>query len=152
MATLAWQETAVRINQFYRLTKPRVVSLIVFTAVIGMFLAVPGVVPLDILFFGTLGIALVAGAAAAGGGLVGRPGGAARCVGVTHAGWRRGAGSVRQRHAGVDCGNREDRRGLCVVRRADTFCAKLRCRAGYRCVMRASSTTRSLSRWGQDLR
>lgn len=66
MATsIAWHETASRINQFYRLTKPRVVSLIVFTAVIGMFLAVPGVVPIDILFFGTIGIALVAGAAAA---------------------------------------------------------------------------------------
>ncbi len=66
MATsIAWQETASRINQFYRLTKPRVVSLIVFTAVIGMFLSVPGVVPLDSLIFGTIGIALVAGAAAA---------------------------------------------------------------------------------------
>jgi len=66
MATsMAWHETASRINQFYRLTKPRVVSLIVFTAIIGMFMAVPGAVPLDILFFGTVGIALVAGAAAA---------------------------------------------------------------------------------------
>src|SRR4029078_1382305 len=45
--------------------KPRVVSLIVFTAVIGMFLAVPGVPPADRVLFGTLGIALVAGAAAA---------------------------------------------------------------------------------------
>lgn len=63
--SLAWHETASRINQFYRLTKPRVVSLIVFTAVIGMFLAVPGAVPLDLLMLGTLGIALVAGAAAA---------------------------------------------------------------------------------------
>ncbi|MBY0474619.1 MAG: heme o synthase [Nitrosomonas sp.] len=66
MATsIAWHETASRINQFYRLTKPRVVSLIVFTAVIGMFLAVPGAVPVDILLLATLGIALVAGAAAA---------------------------------------------------------------------------------------
>lgn len=63
--SMTWHETATRINQFYRLTKPRVVSLIVFTAVIGMFLAVPGAVPLDILIFGTIGIALVAGAAAA---------------------------------------------------------------------------------------
>ncbi|MDH5479326.1 MAG: heme o synthase [Nitrosomonas sp.] len=63
--SIAWHETASRINQFYRLTKPRVVSLIVFTAVIGMFLAVPGAVPLDALIFGTIGIALVAGAAAA---------------------------------------------------------------------------------------
>ncbi len=50
---------------FFALTKPRVVSLIVFTAVIGMFLATPGVVPAQILLAGTLGIALVAGAAAA---------------------------------------------------------------------------------------
>jgi len=54
-----------RIYQYYQLTKPRVVSLIVFTAFIGMFLAVPGAVPLDALIFGTIGIALVAGAAAA---------------------------------------------------------------------------------------
>lgn len=66
MATsVVWHETASRINQFYRLTKPRVVSLIVFTAVIGMFMAVPGAVPVDILILGTIGIALVAGAAAA---------------------------------------------------------------------------------------
>ena len=66
MATsITWHDTATRINQFYRLTKPRVVSLIVFTAVIGMFLAVPGAVSLDTLFLGTIGIALVAGAAAA---------------------------------------------------------------------------------------
>jgi protoheme IX farnesyltransferase len=50
---------------YYALTKPRVVSLIVFTAVIGMFLATPGMVPTQILLAGTLGIALVAGAAAA---------------------------------------------------------------------------------------
>jgi protoheme IX farnesyltransferase len=51
--------------QFWRLTKPRVVSLIVFTAVIGMFLAVPGMPPLDRLAYATVGIWLVAGAAAA---------------------------------------------------------------------------------------
>jgi protoheme IX farnesyltransferase len=54
-----------RAYQFYQLTKPRVVSLIVFTAVIGMFLATPGMVPLQALLAGTLGIALTAGAAAA---------------------------------------------------------------------------------------
>jgi heme o synthase len=52
-------------TQFWRLTKPRVVSLIVFTAVIGMFLATPGLPPLDRLAWATVGIALVAGAAAA---------------------------------------------------------------------------------------
>jgi protoheme IX farnesyltransferase len=56
---------AQRLRAFYALTKPRVVSLIVFTAVIGMFLAAPGFVPAGILLGGTLGIALVAGAAAA---------------------------------------------------------------------------------------
>jgi protoheme IX farnesyltransferase len=54
-----------RLRAFYSLTKPRVVSLIVFTAVIGMFLATPGVVPLGTLLASTFGIALVAGAAAA---------------------------------------------------------------------------------------
>jgi protoheme IX farnesyltransferase len=55
----------VRAKQFLALTKPRVVSLIVFTAVIGMLLATPGMVPLQLLLAGTAGIALVAGAAAA---------------------------------------------------------------------------------------
>ncbi len=61
----ASQPLAARLSQFYRLTKPRVVSLIVFTAVIGMFLATPGMVPLQALVAGTIGIALTAGAAAA---------------------------------------------------------------------------------------
>ena len=56
---------AQRLRAFYALTKPRVVSLIVFTAVIGMFLAAPGMVPPRLLLAATLGIALVAGAAAA---------------------------------------------------------------------------------------
>jgi protoheme IX farnesyltransferase len=51
--------------QFWRLTKPRVVSLIVFTAVIGMLLAAPTLPPLGLLATATVGIALVAGAAAA---------------------------------------------------------------------------------------
>jgi protoheme IX farnesyltransferase len=53
------------LRQFLALTKPRVVSLIVFVAMIGMFLAVPGLPPVAPFAFGTLGIALVAGAAAA---------------------------------------------------------------------------------------
>jgi protoheme IX farnesyltransferase len=63
MTTLALPQN--RLRQFFALTKPRVVSLIVFTAVIGMFLAAPGPPPLSAVIFGTLGIALVAGAAAA---------------------------------------------------------------------------------------
>jgi heme o synthase len=50
---------------YYALTKPRVVSLIVFTAVIGMFLATPGMVEPALLLAATAGIGLVAGAAAA---------------------------------------------------------------------------------------
>lgn len=64
-STVAHTPPSSRIQQFYALTKPRVVSLIVFTAVIGMFLATPGMVPVTILLAATLGIALVAGAAAA---------------------------------------------------------------------------------------
>ena len=63
MTALALAEN--RFRQFFALTKPRVVSLIVFCAVIGMFLAVPGLPPAGIVFAATLGIALVAGAAAA---------------------------------------------------------------------------------------
>ena len=54
-----------RLTEYYELTKPRVVMLIVFTAVIGMFLAVPGLPPLDKLVWGTLGITLQSAAAAA---------------------------------------------------------------------------------------
>ena len=42
------------IRQYWSLTKPRVVALIVFTAVIGMFLAVPGLPPLREAALGTL--------------------------------------------------------------------------------------------------
>ncbi|CUA93153.1 heme o synthase [Thiomonas bhubaneswarensis] len=51
--------------QLYALTKPRVVQLIVFCAVIGMFLAEPGLPSWEPVLFGTLGIWLVASAAAA---------------------------------------------------------------------------------------
>jgi len=54
-----------RLRAFLALTKPRVVSLIVFTAVIGMLLAAPAMVPPRILLAGMLGIWLVAGSAAA---------------------------------------------------------------------------------------
>lgn len=69
-ATLLSPSNASRPQQFLQLTKPRVVSLIVFTAVIGMFLAVPAEGLSSPHFwaaalFATLGIALVAGAAAA---------------------------------------------------------------------------------------
>jgi len=52
-------------SQYYELCKPRVVILIVFTAVVGMILAAPGWPPLSALFFGTIGIGLAASSAAA---------------------------------------------------------------------------------------
>jgi len=59
------QRVRARLSTYLALTKPRVVSLIVFTAVIGMLLAAPGIVAPAILLAATAGIALVAGAAAA---------------------------------------------------------------------------------------
>ena len=56
---------ASRWRDFLQLTKPKVSLLIVFTAVVGMVLASPGWVPLPALIFGTLGIALASGSAAA---------------------------------------------------------------------------------------
>ncbi len=52
-------------QSYLELCKPKVVILIVFTAVVGMFLSVPGMVPLQPLFFGTIGIATAAASAAA---------------------------------------------------------------------------------------
>jgi protoheme IX farnesyltransferase len=52
-------------RDYYTLTKPRVVQLLVFTAIIGMFLATPGMVPWDVLVFGSLGIGLAASSGAA---------------------------------------------------------------------------------------
>lgn len=52
-------------GRYLELCKPKVVALIVFTAIVGMFLAVPGLPPLSALFAGTVGIALAASSAAA---------------------------------------------------------------------------------------
>jgi len=57
LSTTSWHD-------YYELTKPRVVMLMILTSVIGMLLAVPGMVPLDILLLGNIGIALCAGSAA----------------------------------------------------------------------------------------
>jgi len=67
MTATALRAKSHLLQQFYELTKPRVVSLIVFCAVIGMFLAVPAGqwISLQVLLAATVGIALVAGAAAA---------------------------------------------------------------------------------------
>ncbi|TNF90216.1 MAG: protoheme IX farnesyltransferase [Gammaproteobacteria bacterium] len=52
-------------SQYYNLTKPKVVLLIVFTAMVGMLLAADGAVSLDIFVFGLLGIGLAAASGAA---------------------------------------------------------------------------------------
>ncbi len=52
-------------RDYYELCKPNVVALMLLTSVIGMLLSVPGMVPIDILILGNLGIALCAGSAAA---------------------------------------------------------------------------------------
>jgi protoheme IX farnesyltransferase len=52
-------------HEYWTLTKPRVVALIVFTALVGMFLAVPGLPPMREAAFGLLGIWLAAASAAA---------------------------------------------------------------------------------------
>jgi protoheme IX farnesyltransferase len=57
-ASASWRD-------YFELTKPRVVALIVLTAVVGTLLAAPGLPPLDALRFGNLGIALAAASAAA---------------------------------------------------------------------------------------
>ncbi len=56
-ATAGWRH-------YYELTKPRVVMLITFTAIVGTLLASPGWPPLDALLWGNLGIALAAASAA----------------------------------------------------------------------------------------
>jgi protoheme IX farnesyltransferase len=55
---LAWRD-------YVGLCKLKVVALIVFTAIVGMFLSTPGMVPLDALVFGTIGIGMAAASAAA---------------------------------------------------------------------------------------
>ena len=52
-------------QDYYELGKPRIVLLIVFTAIVGMFLAVPGMLPLRQFIFGTIGIGLAASCASA---------------------------------------------------------------------------------------
>jgi len=63
------EQSAVPLHASWRdyltLTKPRVVALIMLTAVVGTLLATPGVPPLDRLILGNLGIALAAASAAA---------------------------------------------------------------------------------------
>ncbi|MDT8427991.1 MAG: heme o synthase [Pseudomonadales bacterium] len=55
---------SVNWRDYYEMCKPRVVMLMILTAMVGMFLAVPGMVPLDVLILGNIGIALVAASGA----------------------------------------------------------------------------------------
>jgi len=65
-STVATPSTlAATAREYFELTKPKVVALIVFTAVVGMFLSTPTILPLWPFVWGTLGIALAAGSAAA---------------------------------------------------------------------------------------
>ena len=57
-STLSWKN-------YNTLCKPNVVAEMLFTAVVGMFLAVPGMPPIGLFIYGTLGIALAASSAAA---------------------------------------------------------------------------------------
>jgi protoheme IX farnesyltransferase len=57
-------ETRVDWRDYYELTKPRVVMLIVFTAVVGMFLSVPAWPAVMPAIFGTIGIGMAASSAA----------------------------------------------------------------------------------------
>jgi len=59
------KNTALSWRNYYELCKPRVVALIVFTAIVGMLLAVPDWPPLDRFLFSTIGIGLAAASAAA---------------------------------------------------------------------------------------
>lgn len=67
--TQTQKKTTARFNetvqQYYDLTKPRVVMLIVFTAFVGMLLAVPGIPNLTLVFWASLGIGLAASSGAA---------------------------------------------------------------------------------------
>ena len=56
--------TAATWKDYLELTKPKVVLLLLITAVVGMFMATPGMVPVNILFIATIGIGLAAGGAA----------------------------------------------------------------------------------------
>jgi protoheme IX farnesyltransferase len=55
---------SLRWHDYFELTKPKVVALIVLTSVVGTLLATPGMPPLNALLFGNLGVALAAGSAA----------------------------------------------------------------------------------------
>jgi len=62
--TMSEAVTGASWQDYLEMCKPRVVVLMLLCAIVGMFLATPGAVPVSTLVFGSLGIALVAGSAA----------------------------------------------------------------------------------------
>ncbi len=58
--------TSPKLNwrDYYEMCKPNVVLLMLLTSLVGMFMAVPGMVPWDVLVWGNLGIAMSAASAA----------------------------------------------------------------------------------------
>ena len=65
MNQIALKLTGISFGQYYQLCKPKVVLLIVFTAIVGMLLSTPGALPLDTFLAATLGIALASASGAA---------------------------------------------------------------------------------------
>ena len=65
MNQLALNLNSINFKQYYALCKPKVVYLIVFTAVVGMLLSMPGALPLDTFIAATLGIGLASASGAA---------------------------------------------------------------------------------------
>lgn len=59
------QQSRLSWKNYLELCKPKVVVLLIFTAIVGMLLAVPGMPPLDLLIYGTIGIGLASSSAAA---------------------------------------------------------------------------------------
>ncbi|MGR8935662.1 MAG: heme o synthase [Gammaproteobacteria bacterium] len=62
---MSHESVALTWRNYFELCKPKVVALIIFTAIVGMLLAVPGLPPFGKFIYATLGIALAASSAAA---------------------------------------------------------------------------------------
>lgn len=65
LARINWVANMMVFKDYLTLCKPRVVALMLLTVLVGMFLSVPGVVPVGIIVYGLLGIACCAASAAA---------------------------------------------------------------------------------------
>ncbi|MCW8855028.1 MAG: heme o synthase [Gammaproteobacteria bacterium] len=65
MTEIALYISNIPFNKYYELCKPKVVLLIVFTAIVGMLLSTPGRLPIDLFLYSTIGIALASASGAA---------------------------------------------------------------------------------------